>query len=267
MVPMPYQVAGRRSETADTVSLDLLPRGPGLAAWRPGQFMMVYATGIGEVPLSVSGGADGLVTHTVRDVGAVTRALCTAGPGDVLGLRGPYGHGWRLPEPDGGDVLVVAGGIGLAPLRPVIAATLARRADFDAVNVLIGARTPADLIFTEEFAEWRAAGARVLVTVDRAGAGWTGDVGVVTALFDRVGLRPGATTAYLCGPDAMMRFAGRGLAGLGVPAARIQLSLERNMPCGVALCGHCQLGPLIVCRDGPVVGYDRAGPLMEIREL
>jgi NAD(P)H-flavin reductase len=267
MVPVPYQVVARREETADTVTLDLVPRGAGLVPWRPGQFTMVYAFGVGEVPVSVSGGAYGRIRHTVRAVGAVTRAVCAARPGAVFGLRGPYGRGWTLPERDGADLLIMAGGIGLAPLRPVVTAALARRSDFGAVTVLIGARTPADLVFTDEYDAWRTAGADVLVTVDRAGAGWSGHVGVVTRLLDRATFGPDGTTAYVCGPEIMMRYAARDLADRGVPMPEIQVSLERNMRCGIALCGHCQLGPLIVCRDGPVVGYDRAGPLMDVREL
>lgn len=267
MVPIPYQVLTRRQETADTVTLDLAACDASLPEWRPGQFTMVYAFGVGEVPISVSGGAGGGIQHTVRAVGAVTRAVCGAGPGTVLGLRGPYGCGWTLPDRAGVDILVIAGGIGLAPLRPVITAALARRQDPGGVTVLIGARTPADLVFTDEYEAWRDAGARVLVTVDRADTGWDGNVGVVTKLLDQASIRPRTTAAYVCGPDVMMRYAARDLAAHDVPEAAIQVSLERNMRCGIALCGHCQLGPLIVCRDGPVVGYDRARPLMETREL
>ncbi|HEX2357681.1 MAG TPA: FAD/NAD(P)-binding protein [Micromonosporaceae bacterium] len=267
MTPVPYRVVARREETADTVTLDLVPRDAGLARWHPGQFTMVYAFGVGEVPISVSGGAAGGIRHTVRAVGAVSRAICTTAPGSVLGLRGPYGRGWRLPERAGADLLVIAGGIGLAPLRPVVLSALTRRARFGAVTVLIGARTPDDLIFTDEYDTWRGAGARVLVTVDRADSGWTGHVGVVTTLLDEAGVRPESTRAYVCGPDVMMRYAARDVTRRGVRPEWLQVSLERNMRCGIALCGHCQLGPLIICRDGPVVGYERARPLMETREL
>jgi anaerobic sulfite reductase subunit B len=158
MTPVPYRVVARREETADTVTLDLVPRDAGLARWHPGQFTMVYAFGVGEVPISVSGGAAGGIRHTVRAVGAVSRAICTTAPGSVLGLRGPYGRGWRLPERAGADLLVIAGGIGLAPLRPVVLSALTRRARFGAVTVLIGARTPDDLIFTDEYDTWRGPG-------------------------------------------------------------------------------------------------------------
>jgi NAD(P)H-flavin reductase len=262
MTPSRYRVADRHPQTADVVTLELEPCEQALDAWQPGQFTMVYAFGVGEVPISVSGGTGERIEHTVRAVGAVTRAVCAAQPGTELGLRGPFGHGWVLP--DGGDLVIVGGGIGLAPLRPVILTALADRDRFGAVDVYIGARTPADLLFTGEYAGWQARGVRVHVTVDRADTGWSGHVGVVTTLFDRAG-HTGAT-AFVCGPEVMMRFAARDLTGR-VPAHRIQVSMERNMRCGYGVCGHCQLDEMIICRDGPVTGYDRAQPLMAVPEL
>jgi anaerobic sulfite reductase subunit B len=263
MTPLPYRVVDRRDETADTVTLTLSAVGDPMADWRPGQFTMVYAFGVGEIPLSVSGGESGRIHHTVRDVGAVSRALCRAEVGAVLGLRGPYGVGWPAP-PDGADVVVVAGGIGLAPLRPVIRAALARPGR---VSVLIGARTPADLVFTGELERWREAGAEVLVTVDRAEAGWPGRVGLVTALLPVASFEPGQAVGYVCGPELMMRFSALALVERGLPPGAVSVSLERNMRCGVAVCGHCQLGPVLVCRDGPVVGYDVAERLFGVSEL
>jgi anaerobic sulfite reductase subunit B len=276
MTPLPYHVVDRRDETADTVTLSLSAVGDSMADWRPGQFTMVYAFGVGEIPLSVSGGESGLIHHTVREVGAVSRALCRAQIGTVLGVRGPYGAGWPAP-PDGADVVVVAGGIGLAPLRPVIRAALARPHGASAggiasarpgrLSVLIGARTPADLVFTNELDRWREAGAEVFVTVDRAESGWPGRVGLVTALLTVASFAPEHTVGYVCGPEVMMRLSAQALIDRGVPPARVSISLERNMRCGVALCGHCQLGPVLVCRDGPVVGYDVAARLFGVSEL
>jgi len=268
MTPLRYRVDSRVEDTDDTVTLVLTPVDRPIPVPRPGQFTMVYAFGVGEVPISVSGrsGAAGIV-HTLRAVGAVTRALHAARPGDVLGVRGPYGVGWFLPAPRDADLVVMAGGIGLAPLRPVIRHAVEHRSRYRHVALLVGARTPGDLLYPDEYDDWRAAGVDVRVTVDRAVAGWTGRVGVVTTLLHGLGVEPARTTAFVCGPEVMMRFAARDLTDLGVPAAAVQVSLERNMRCGVALCGHCQLGPLLVCRDGPVVGYDRAGPLMSVKEL
>lgn len=265
MTPLPYRIVDRREETADTVTLRLEPVGAALATWIPGQFTMVYAFGVGEIPVSISGGAGAEIRHTVRAVGAVSRAICAAPVGTMLGLRGPFGRGWP-PIPPEDEVIVVAGGIGLAPLRPVVLAGLARP---ERLSVLIGARTPADLIFTDEYDRWRAAGARVLVTVDRAPAGWTGHVGVVTTLL--AGLPAASTggnrTGYVCGPEIMMRLGARALVQAGMRPARIWVSLERNMRCGTGHCGHCQLGPMLVCRDGPVVDAGYAEPLLVRREL
>jgi NAD(P)H-flavin reductase len=267
MLPVAYRIVRRRQETTDTATLVLQPARDPLPDWGPGQFTMVYAFGVGEIPISISGGGssdgDGFIHHTVRAVGAVSAAVCAAPVGAMLGLRGPFGCGWPAPPPDA-DVVILAGGIGLAPLRPVIVDAIGRGRR---VAVLIGSRTPADLIFTDEYAVWREAGAQVLVTVDRAASGWDGRVGVVTTLLDAASMDPARTVAYVCGPEVMMRRSAEALAERGVAPDRIQVSLERAMRCGVALCGHCQLGPLLICRDGPVTTYDRAEPLLATREL
>ena len=261
-------MAGRRDETPDTVTLDLQPVDRPIPVCQPGQFTMLYAFGIGEVPVSVSGtGPDAELAQTVRAVGAVTRALCAAGPGRLLGVRGPYGTHWDAASAAGGDLLIVAGGIGLAPLRGALVTALQHRDRYRRIVVQIGARTPAELVFARELAQWRRGGAEVEVTVDRPADGWTGHVGVVTQLLRRATVDPGRTTALVCGPEIMMRLTARELLALGVPAARVRISLERNMRCGVAECGHCQLGPLLLCRDGPVVGYPVAAPLLAVREL
>jgi anaerobic sulfite reductase subunit B len=265
MTPLRYRVRQRLVETADTVTLVLDPVDEPIVAPLPGQFTMMYAFGVGEVPISVSGHVDGAIVHTVRDVGAVSKALAGSTAGQVLGIRGPYGTDWGVPA--GGDLVVMAGGIGLAPLRPVIRQAIADRSRYGRVVVLVGARSPGDLLYPDEYDEWRAAGLDVRVTVDRADAGWTGHVGVVTTVLDDLGVDPAATTAFVCGPEVMMRFAARALIDRGVPATAVRVSLERNMRCGVALCGHCQLGPLLACRDGPVVGWDLAERLLSVKEL
>jgi anaerobic sulfite reductase subunit B len=268
VLPERYEVTERLAETHDTVTLDLRPVDEPIQPPEPGQFTMLYVPGIGEVPVSVSGtGPAGVLVQTVRAVGAVTRALCGRGPGQMVGVRGPYGTHWDVAGAAGGDLLVVAGGIGLAPLRGALLAALGQRDRYRRVVVLIGARSPEELVFAHELKQWRGAGAEVEVTVDRATAGWAGQVGVVTQLLPRAKVDPARTAALVCGPEIMMRLTARDLLALGIPATRVQVSLERNMRCGVAECGHCQLGPLLLCRDGPVVGYAAAAPLMAIREL
>ncbi|MET9182281.1 FAD/NAD(P)-binding protein [Kitasatospora aureofaciens] len=264
-VPVPYRVTAATAETADTVSLELEPIERALPAFSPGRFAMVYAFGIGEVPISVSA-LRGRPVLTVRAVGAVTGALCRLRPGDAVGLRGPYGTGWDLDAAADSDLLVVAGGLGLAPLRPVVHQALDRPDRFGSLAVLVGARSPGELLYRAELPQWRTS-AQVEVTVDQPDPTWRGTVGVVTALLDRIDLRLDRTRALVCGPEAMIRHTARALLARGLPARRLQTSLERNMRCGTGHCGHCQLGPLLLCLDGPVIGYDRAEPLLAVREL
>ncbi|WP_340681410.1 FAD/NAD(P)-binding protein [Amycolatopsis coloradensis] len=254
------------TETSDSVTLTLAPAGDRLPEFRPGQFAMLYAHGIGEIPISVSAiPGDGTLVHTIRAVGPVSRALHDAEPGTVLGVRGPFGTAWRLDDDEG--LLLVAGGIGLAPLRPVLRQALACRSS-RRVILIAGARTPADLLYREELRRLSDMdGPEVVLTVDRGEVGWNGRVGFVTEPLATHPIDPAHTTALLCGPEPMMRFCARALLGRGVPAERIEVSLERNMQCGNGLCGHCQLGPLLVCRDGPVVGYPVAEPLFPVKEL
>jgi anaerobic sulfite reductase subunit B len=266
-LPARYRIASRSAETHDTVTLTLEPVGQPIAPHMPGQFTMLYAFGVGEVPISISGPAGSRLVQTIRSVGAVTRALCEADPGQQIGVRGPYGTSWGVAEAAGRDLVVVAGGIGLAPLRGALLAALAARERYRRIVVLIGARTPAELVFAGQVAAWRDGGAEVLVTVDRAEEGWTGHVGVVTQLIDRADIDPAAAFALVCGPEVMMRLTARALRDHGLTPDNIQLSLERNMRCGTAECGHCQLGPLLLCRDGPVVSYRQAAPLFTFREL
>jgi NAD(P)H-flavin reductase len=273
MRPSRYVVVSRRAENSDTVTLLLRPVDHPIPTPLPGQFTMLYAYGVGEVPVSISGISDAVdprdqvLVHTIRAVGAVTRALCEVFPGDMLGVRGPFGTDWHVAGADGRDMLIVAGGIGLAPLRPVLLTALALRARYDRVVLLAGARSPADLIFSRELDIWRSRGADVRVTVDHGHDRWAGRVGLVTELIGDAIADPAGTAAFVCGPEIMMRLAAETLVTCGVPAAGIRVSLERNMRCGTALCGHCQLGPLLLCRDGPVVGYDQAAPLVAIEEL
>lgn len=268
MAPTPVRIRAVRRETPDTFTLRLDPPS---AAFRfaPGQFHMLYLFGAGEVAISISGDPEepSELVHTIRAVGSVTTALGKLRKGDHLGVRGPYGHGWPLALAAGGDLLLVAGGLGLAPLRPAVYHALRHRQDYRHVALVVGARSPANLLYRDELARWRRAGRlQVLTTVDRAEPGWTGRVGVVTSLLREARFEPERTQAFVCGPEVMMRFCERELAALGVGAAQVHLSLERNMRCGVGFCGHCQLGPSFLCKDGPVLRADRVEPFFSTRE-
>ena len=270
LTPVAYQVAARHDESADVVTLDLEPVEPAAAIDEPapGQFTMLYAFGIGEAPISVSGcpADDGTLRHTIRSAGAVTRALCDLAPGDQLGVRGPFGVGWPLADVDGLDLVVIGGGIGLAPVRPVLRQVIAERDRFGRVALVVGARTPGDLLYRSELAEWRGRfDLDVEVTVDAAPIEWRGDVGVVTKVLPRLAVDPARAAAFVCGPEVMMRVVARHLLDAGFDAERIHVSLERNMQCAVGHCGHCQLGPVFVCTDGPVLPWSAAALLLEVR--
>lgn len=271
MAPVPYRVRSRVAENRDSATLCLEPVREPLPAPRPGEFMMMYAFGIGEVAISVSGvptDADDTITHTIRSVGAVSKALHDMQPGTVIGMRGPFGTNWGLVEAAGRDLVIVAGGVGLAPLRPVVLGALADRDRYDRVALIAGARSRDDFLYGEELAAWARAGSiEVHLTVDVPVQGWPGEVGFVTEPLRRLPMRPDHTTAFLCGPEPMMHNGARELLRKGVAATDIRVSLERNMQCGIGWCGHCQLGPLLLCRDGPVVGYDVAEPLLRVKEL
>ena len=271
MTPAPYRVLDRVAENRDTATLRLSPVAAALPVPAPGQFMMMSAFGVGEVAISVSGlpgSAEPTVTHTIRAVGAVSRKLHDAAPGTVIGLRGPFGTGWGVQDAAHRDLVIVAGGVGLAPLRPVILAVLDDRDYFGRICVIVGARRREDFLFGADLHAWSQRGdIDVHLTVDVPVQGWPGEVGFVTQPLRRLALRPAMTTAFLCGPEAMMRNGAAELIRKGMWASDIDVSLERNMQCGIGWCGHCQLGPLLLCRDGPVVGYDVAEPLLRIREL
>lgn len=269
MVPRLFRLAGRRQDTADTFTMMLEPTDNVVLEFIPGQFTMLSAFGVGEVPISVSSAAnvDGPLQHTIRDVGAVTHALSNTSIGNVVGIRGPYGTGWNVAEGEGGDVVLVAGGIGLAPLRPAVLEILHHRERYGRVVLLYGTRSPADVLYTEELRRWDSLGVEVLVTVDYGTPEWMGRVGLVTTLIKRAGFDPRATLALICGPEVMMRFTAAALIDRGVRPQKIRVSLERNMRCGVGLCGHCQYRELFVCLDGPVLPFDQVTGLIGIREL
>ncbi|OBG60499.1 oxidoreductase [Mycobacterium sp. E2989] len=271
MAPNPYRVRSRIVESPDSATLCLEPLGQVLRAPQPGEFMMLYAFGVGEAAISISGDptvTDGSITHTIRAVGAVSRALHDAQPGSIIGVRGPFGTTWGLAEAEGRDLVMVAGGVGLCPLRPAILGALAERSRYGKLTLVVGARSQADLVFAAQLEKWAHDPQIDLhLIVDAKTPGWHGEVGMVTEPLGRLALEPDRTTAFLCGPEPMLRFGAETLLAKGIAPQDIRVSLERNMQCGVGICGHCQLGPLLVCRDGPVVGFDVAGPLLRVKEL
>src|SRR5512133_1864332 len=268
MVPQPYEVRGRSRETADTWTLELVPTAGAPVDLEPGQFAMLTAYGVGEVPISLSGrGADGSLVHTIRDVGAVSAELCRIPRGGAIGVRGPFGTTWPLNNANGADVVVLAGGLGLAPLRPAVEALLAERESYGRLLLLYGARTPGDLLYPQQLEDWRAEGLDVHLTVDAGTRSWLGRVGFVSELLKDVTFVAGSAVALVCGPEVMMRVTVAALLQRGVGADRVHVSLERNMSCGIGHCGHCQLGPVLVCRDGPVFAWDEVARWLAVREL
>ncbi|HEV2350121.1 MAG TPA: FAD/NAD(P)-binding protein [Terriglobia bacterium] len=271
MIPKSFRVQRIKGETEDTFTLDMTScESRDGVRFSPGQFNMLYVFGVGEVPISISGNPaqpDNLV-HTVRAVGAVTQAMERMKKGDVLGARGPFGSHWPVEEAAGRDVLIVAGGIGLAPLRPALYYILSNRGQYNKVVLLYGTRTPEDILYRKELERWRSRlDLSVHVTVDRAKPGWKGNVGVVTTLIPKADINPAAALAFVCGPEIMMKFTLLELERRGLDDAQVYLSMERNMKCAVGFCGHCQYGPAFICKDGPVFRYDRIRSRFELREV
>ncbi len=271
MVPIPYRVERYRKETHDTFTLELKPAtAHRLPAFSAGQFNMLYIYGVGEVPISISGNPENgeLIVHTTRAVGTVTTVMQSLRAGHVIGLRGPFGTPWPIDVAKGQDVVIVAGGIGLAPLRPVIYYLLNHRKKFGKIVILYGARTPEDILYRKEIESWRKRlDLEVLVTVDRATGNWRGNVGVVTRLIARAPFDPYAAIAMVCGPEIMMYYTVLELMDQGISKNQIYISMERNMKCAVGFCGHCQYGPHFICKDGPVFPYERIENLFTKREI
>jgi NAD(P)H-flavin reductase len=270
MLPSPFVVRHVAKETYDTFTLTMKPQNGGGTAFLPGQFSMLWVYGVGELPISISGdpAQPEQLVYTIRSVGAATHALVSQAEGSAVGVRGPYGTSWPVEAARGRDLIIVAGGIGLAPLRPVIYEVLNHRAEYGRLVLLYGARSPRDLLYRKELKTWaRQEDTQVLTTVDYGGLAWRGHVGVVTTLFKFARLQPAKSVAMVCGPEIMMRFVLRELDAVGLRREDVYLSMERNMKCGIGLCGHCQYGPHFICKDGPVFRSDVIRPLMEKYEL
>jgi anaerobic sulfite reductase subunit B len=268
-VPLPYRVVARQLETADVVTLRVQPVQGSLPPFRPAQFAMIGIAGVGEVPVSISSSADERITqsYTVRRAGAVTTRLFDSGVDDIVTIRGPFGRPWNLDRAGGQHAVFVAGGIGLAPLRAAID-QLARRRVADRISVLVGAQTPEDHLYGPWLEQLTAEGVAVLRTVDAIseGCSWNEHVGLVTDLIPLV-VDDHPIAAFVCGPDPMMVAVIASLRRSGVAADAIEVTLERNMQCANGWCGHCQLGSLLVCCDGPVVTSTELGRLLEQAEL
>ncbi|ETW94063.1 MAG: oxidoreductase [Candidatus Entotheonella factor] len=270
MRPEWYRVLRRRHDTADTLTLELEPQTERVQGFLPGQFNMLYVFGVGEVPISISGDPTQpqKLVHTTRAVGAVTQAICGLKRHEMIGVRGPFGTSWPVADCTGKDVVLIAGGIGLAPLRPVIYHLLAQREQYGNIVILYGTRTPADMLYPRQLAQWRGRfDVSVDVTVDHAPDTWRGHVGVVTKLIPNAPFDPHEAVAMICGPEVMMRFTIAELRNRGLPEEQIFVSMERNMKCAIGFCGHCQFGPSFICKDGPVMRYDRIKPWFGIREF
>ena len=271
MTTTPYRIQRFKEETHDTFTFEVeAPQDDGEPRFKAGQFNMVYAYGIGEVPISISGdpGDKSRIIHTIRAYGAVTSMMRTLKKGDCIGLRGPFGKPWPVEKLEGRDVLLIAGGIGIAPLRPVLYSIISDRDKYGKVSLLYGERTPGDLIYRRQIEQWRGRfDLNVDVTVDSAREGWRGNVGVVTTLIDRVRIDPQNTVAMMCGPEIMMYYSIQALENRGLVNDSIYVSMERNMKCGAGFCGHCQLGPVFICKDGPVFLLSEVRRLFHKREM
>ncbi len=271
-VPFAAAIKWIKKETRDTRTFALKIKDREIErAYRflPGQFNMLYVPGIGESAISISSGAsDHDVLHTLRVAGDVTTAISKMHEGDVIGVRGPFGKGWPMEETENRNVMIIAGGVGIAPLRSVIRSLSSERRSCPGKDlILYGAKTPKDIVYRDEFPRYRYI-FDVFLTVDKADPEeyWKGDVGLVTRLLAKASFDPLGTTVFICGPEVMMQSTIRELLLRGVPGEKIFLSMERNMNCGMGLCGHCFFGPKFVCKDGAVFKYTEVEEFLGVRE-
>ena len=271
MIPNLYKISSHLDETADTFTIELHPQNSDTKfAFKPGQFCMLHAFGIGESAISISGDPkiENVITHTIKQVGSVTKILEALNMGATIGVRGPFGAPWPVQETVGKNVVIVAGGIGLAPLRPMIYHIQANREQYKKVWLFYGARTPKDVIYENEIAQWRKRGdIDIHLTVDKGSLLWRGSVGTVPALVEKVTVDVNNTLALVCGPEIMIHYSVLSLEKLGFSKEAIYVSMERNMQCGVGYCGHCMCGSKFICKDGPVLKYSDAEQLLKVREL
>jgi NAD(P)H-flavin reductase len=269
MLPRAFRVVSIVAETSDVFTIAFEPADGGeQILFEPAQLGMVGLPGIGEVPISFSSDADSdALAMTIRAAGAITTALVRCSPGDLVMMRGPFGVPWPIHRAHGKHLLVAAGGLGLAPLRALVVAASRTPDRFESISLVYGSRQRGEFLFRADLERWREVGVDVRLTVDRPDPTWTGPVGVVTTLFGDAIVHPADTVAMMCGPDVMLGAAAMALNRLGVPANQVWVTMERNMKCAVGLCGHCQFGPLFLCKDGPVLRYDRIAALFSVPEV
>ena len=264
----PATIVERKQESTDIVTFRLQLTDPALQKafrFEAGQFNMLYVFGVGEVAISIVSDPDepDFLDHTIRIVGRVTQVLGKMQVGETLGIRGPFGKGWPMTEAKGKDILVVTGGLGCAPVVGAIEYIFRRREEYGDMTILHGVKTPHDLLYRERYDIWRhQPRTQVLLTSDEPGKTWHNHVGVVTELFDDLRVDPDNTLVMMCGPEIMMRIACNILTHKGLRPDFMHVSLERHMECGIGLCGHCQLGPFFLCKDGPVMRLDQVMPFM-----
>ena len=270
-IPVPYTVTSRQVENDNLMTFTLEPAGEQqIQPIAPGQFNMLYAFGIGEIPISTSSLLHGHATlvHTVQDVGPVSKAINASKTGDIIGVRGPFGTKWPVDKAKGKDVLIIAGGVGLCPLRPVIETVLENRDQFGHVNVLYGTRDPKSIIYHQDVISWQSDPTlNFHVTVDHAYSKWRGNVGVVTTLIDKAVFDPAHTICYICGPELMMRFGVFACLDARIPESNVFISMERNMKCAIGFCGHCQFGPYFICKEGAVFPFESLKNYLTVDEL
>ena len=270
-VPVPYTIVDKHLENDKLLTFTLEPQGEtSIKPIQSGQFNMLYVFGVGEIPISVSSmlSPHPTLVHTIQDVGPVSKAINSLKKGDTLGVRGPFGTVWPVEKAEKKDVVIMAGGVGLCPLRPVIESIIDKREQFSDVNILYGTRDPDNIIFHHDIISWQSdPSINFRITVDHAVSQWRGNVGVVTHLLDKARFNPENTVVYICGPEVMMRFGAYACLAAAVPERNIYISMERNMKCAVGFCGHCQFGPYFMCKDGAVFPYSALKPYLNIAEL
>lgn len=261
MAPIAAEIKKIVQETPDVKTFTIAFTDPSVQStfsYQPGQFMEISLLGIGEAPISITSAPSmkGSIELSIRKVGQLTEAIHRLTPGNIVGLRGPYGNGWPFKEVAGYNLLFIGGGIGLAPLRSMIKYVFDHRGEYGLVKILYGARNPQEIVFGHEMQLWaKQPDTEILVTVDRGDKNWSGNVGLVTSLFPQISVTANNCVAFVCGPPVMVPFVIKDLLNMGFAEDKIISTLENYMKCGIGKCGHCLLGGKYICLEGPVFKY------------